>query len=445
MSLQVIHSFVARGEASHGDVSCPVVVTGSYPVFSPDPAKCRVVPDMDGLVGGKGSPLSEQHTTNLRGKTEHGKEIWVPDFRVSSYSSFRARDQMRPEQVVWEGIADFFVEGDLKEFEALEGEIIYSIFTSPAPIADSGVSYVPSDDGTITIWKGGERKGIRWETGLGEAELIDTYTYHRDESVGLDPAMTRIKRCQITIKTASTGTVSLGAMLADLREKFDKALGLLSFLSRRRVVWYEAEVVFCPRDSLVQDFRRAVARRNQWLGYGSAQTSPPSSIDILVRHKALKNGLFQRLLKNYESSPNYGTIHQAMIHLLVSHERAYIENRYTSAYTALECLVYGLGREKTASFRRRSFPDRLGALLKEHNLDVIKLWPPNSDLSGELKSLARRRNVYFHEGKMEDHRVYLLDLNRIQNLIEIWILRLLDCPDEASNPSAIGHLVPITK
>lgn len=480
MNLQVIHSFVARGEATRNGISFPVTISGNYPVFAPNPVHCTIMPDMDALPAGVIVPFSEQNVVNISGLTEQGKQIWIPDFHVDRITNTRPRDQMFGGQMHWEGVADLFLEGDLDEFDASDGRIIYTIYTSPSSIAESGVMYELRGDGTIQIWEGDERKSIRWRTPLGEAEFIDGYVYHQNENVGLDQAIVRIKRCVIVIEIQNTDVASFKSMLTDLKEIFEKALWLFSFLSRKRVVWYEAKIVFYPDNNLVKDSRQAIARRNQWLGFGNDEMVT-HNYPLINRQVMINDGLFAQLLTNYESSEHYSTLRQVMTHLLVSHERAYIENQYASAYTALECLVYGLDNDNNVGYllgsnpfkklskkvrelireeipednvveginkkipelRRRTFLEQLLIQAGKHGVDLTKLWPPGTDVEKELHALVKRRNVYIHQGKTEDSKIVLFDLNRIQNLVELWILKILGCPDKAINGAAIGHLAPI--
>lgn len=485
MSIQSIHQFVARGEVYRDEISLPVTITGSYDTLAADPVQCTIMPHMENLVGGV---FDKGHTLQIRGKTELGKEIWIPELRVEKFSTAHPRDPEASDQASWEGVAKLFAEGDLKEFDASNGEIICSIFTSPTPIALSGVSYVTDHDGTVKMWEGDEkkRKPILWQTNLGEAELIDTYSYHRNEKVGHNQTLIQIQRCQITTKIRLSGQISFKTIISELESEFDNALLLLSFLGRSRVVWYEAQVVYYPDsdDNLSRDFRMANVRRDQWLGYRyDHENLRFSMVNVLVKHHALRNGAFQQLLVNYEKSQYHDIIRQAIIHLLASHERAYLENQYVSAFTALECLVFGLGEsnkindilganrfkklskklrqlvrseitdemvaedviKKLPELKRRAFLDRVFMLIQKYDPDLKKLWPPDADIKMEMKRAIGRRNNFFHQGKIDDYDLLMYDLNRLQNLVELLILKVLDCPDEILNQSALGHLVPIQR
>ncbi len=402
------------------------------------------MPDMEKLAG---RVIGENNTLQLRGRTGSGKEIWIPELRVEKYTTFNPRDVESPRQVLWEGIAQLFVEGDLAEFDADEGGIICAILTSPTPVALSFVSYVSHEDGTIDMWEGDERKRIpiRWHTSLGDAEFIDTYFDHRGEQAGPNPATVRIRRCQITTRARLAGRVSFAKLIDDLRAEFEDALLLLSFLGRSRVVWYEVQVAFFPDSS--KDFHRAyrsaTARRDQWLGFRERREDLQSPVvDTLVRHESLREGVFQQLLAGYEASPHRDTIRRAIVHLLASHERSYLENRYVSAFTAMECLVFGLGRgtdvttllsashyrklahrirqlirddmpdvqvaqdviKKIPELRRRAFADQV---LRLTTSDLLKqLWPPDTDnVEEQMRQIITRRNVYMHQGRINDSHI----------------------------------------
>jgi hypothetical protein len=167
----------------------------------------------------------------------------------------------------------------------------------------------------------------------------------------------------------------------------------------------------------------------------------------------------------------------------MAHGRSYIEPRIGIIYSALDGFMNGLDTDNQVAYqlgssrfdklskklrrlireevdeqeiadgiikklpelRRRSFVERLLMLIERYDLNVTKLWPPGADIASELQALVRRRNVYVHQGKIEDYGPYLLDLYRILNLIELWILKLLEYPDAALNLLALNSYLPINK
>ncbi len=477
MNLQSIRDFVARGDAFRDDVSVPVTIIGSYDSLGYGPVQCTVIPDVGKPRSGSGSLFDGQHL-QLRGITRLEKGIWIPRFRVDTTT--HAGDR-----ISWKGIAEFFVEsvvGGLNEFDASGGQITCSAFLPPTPIALSHAVFAKKGDGTITIVEG-ERKPICWNTTLGAAELIDTYRYHDGDKAGLDQASIRVRRCQVTVKIQSSGTISLRSISRDLEDALDEALWLLSFLSRKRIPWYGAEVYFDPGDGSSRDFRKAVVRREQWIGYEHERQAELSWVDLLVKQEALREGLFQQLYANYEASLFRNTIRRAIPYLLMAHGRGYIEPRIGIIYSALEGLVNSLDEDnqvsrlldshsfkklskklahliqgeieeqdiveginrKLGGLNQRSFVDCLLMLIKKYDLDVTELWPHGADIPSELRKLMRRRNIYVHQGKIDDYDLYIFDFYRILNLVELWILKLLDCPDTAINSLALRSHVPINK
>lgn len=410
----------------------------------------------------------------LRGTTELNEGIWIPEFRITEFTN--ARDQ-----VSLRGVAEFFIKGDVGEFDASGGTIICAAIIPLTPIALSHASYEPTEDGVITLAQGSERRGIRWSTGLGEAELIDKYHYLH-EKIGSDNALVQVQRCQISIAVRPEGTVSLPTILLNLREILDDALWLLSFLGRKRTAWYQGEAVFSPEEYSSGSIRAATARREQWLGFQNDEKAAASSGDVLVRQNLLRDGLFQQLLANYQASQFHDTIRRIIPFLLGAHESGYFEAQYVSAWSALEGLVDDLGEEadvtyllkrgafdrlskklrdfirsevkdgdiaagvitKLPELRRRSFRERLEILVEEYGLNLARLWPAGSDIVSELRDLVQRRDVFVHRGRMDDLDLYASDLRHVQRLVELWTLRLLDCPDEATNASAL-RVIPLAR
>jgi len=318
--------------------------------------------------------------------------------------------------------------------------------------------------------------------------LIDDYAYF-NENLGFDKALIRVQRCQIEISSQFDDPISLPSALDALNTTLDKPLLLLSFLNRRYITWYAAHATFIPNETSPEGFRgirRAVAHYKRFEGYGS-HTQTSLWLDVPVEAQTLKNGLFQQLLANLENSPYYHVIHKTIPHLLKSHEGGYFQGRLGSVYLALESLVDGLSEEDSVSFllnssrfkklskklrdlirdeiaeqevskgiinklselRRRSFLDRFLVIFKKHGVGTIlgavldKLYELNysklryrstSDILISLEEVIKRRNIHIHQGKLDSE--HYNDLSLLQNLVELWLLKLLNCPDEAINASA---------
>ncbi len=170
MKQLVDHEFVARGEAFRGDISAPITIRGTYSDFEPKPVQCIVMPETSVWPSGFNA-FNEANPAQMKCKAHDGEDVWISG--LSQVSSYGNGDQMH-----WEGVAETFLKGDLDEFDATDGEIICTAYIPPTALARTDANYTYSNDGTIVMeLHGSAREGIRWNTKLGLAELIDNYEY----------------------------------------------------------------------------------------------------------------------------------------------------------------------------------------------------------------------------------------------------------------------------
>jgi len=92
--------------------------------------------------------------------------------------------------------------------------------------------------------------------------------------------------------------------------------------------------------------------------------------------------------------------------------------------------------DKLPELQRRSIRAQINLQLQKYQIDLETLWPQSTDTQEDLRLLVNRRNTYLHQGKMEDVGKYLQDIERLQVLLEAFILRVLECPDNCINPLA---------
>ncbi len=487
MNPRDVHDFIAHGSISRGDVFVPATLVGSYPRYGFGHVKCSVVVARNEWNPDFG-PLSDyQNRIQLKGKTEDGNDIWSPDFRPSNYISGFLHEPSPNDRLTFKGIATFIVEGDLSNFNASKGVTNCYVSISPTPLTiDRGRSYIKSYDGTIGK-RGSKRKGIRWSTKLGKAELIDNYEYI-DEKVGFDPAIVQVQKCQITLKwKTQRRDASLQVLLSDLESILDEPLLLLSFLSRESITWYEAKADFTSKDYSTEVHRTAIARRDQNLMYENAISANLSPFDIPIMPEVLRNGIFQALLEQYEKSPLKNTIRQTIQYLLASSETGYFEARLGLIYAALESLVDGLSKfhqiaylmgsskfkklskeleetifdklskileeviqekvpeediakgiiGKLPELRRPPIRDRLLTLLEKHKLNKLRF---GADIVTTVEGILSRRNTYIHTGAV-DYDKHFDDFLLLRELIELWVLTLLGCPNDSINTSAYRKII----
>lgn len=77
------------------------------------------------------------------------------------------------------------------------------------------------------------------------------------------------------------------------------------------------------------------------------------------------------------------------------------------------------------------------AVLEIYKLNKIRM---SSDINTAIEGILTRRNVYIHTGAV-DYDKHFNDFFLLHELIEIWILTLLDCPDTAISRRAFRHII----
>jgi hypothetical protein len=491
MDIQATHEFVAHGEMTRNVVSIPVTIVGKYPSYGLGSVECKFVIETANWPPKFGDPFDYQNPIQLSGKTEGGLDIWSPEFRLTKATRGLSHEPSSGDPLSMEGTTAFFVEGNLGNFNASKGKTVCVVSLTPTPLAllTDGY-YLRYWDGTITRRNktSKTRKGIRWKTRLGQAELIDNYEYI-DERVGFNVASIQVQKCQITIKVGTRRrNVSLRIIISELEKTLEEPLLILSFLSRQSVSWYEAKAAFLSKDYATEVHRDAIARRQQNLFYDSEIDIKVSRLNVPVEPQALQEGLFQTILDAYIQSPLHTTIRQAIQYLLLSYERGgYFEARLGLIYAALESLVDGLSKHhgmtylmggnrfkklskelegsifkklsqileeviqekvpeeeiakgiigKLPELRRPPIRERLLKLLEIYKLSKIRM---SSDINTAIEGILTRRNAYIHTGAV-DYDKHFNDFFLLQELIEIWILTLLDCPDTAISRRAFRHII----
>ena len=457
--------FVARGKMKLDDISIPVIVHGTYNSYEPIPVSCTIAPDGRRKIS---KHIYSFDKIEIKATTNEGEEIRILGLERITTSHTGSK-------TIWRGIAGYFIKGQLKKFSAVGSEIHCSLFIPFTPLASADVNYMQSFDGTITLDKDSKREGIKWKTSLGQAELIDNYEFV-DDKVGIDKATIRIRRCQIHLIIKPKGRVSLENLMRKLPDSFDETLKLISFFSRKRITWYGAEIMAIPGKEN-SEFRQAISYRQSWLGFQQDQGDKQTWIDMVVDLADLRSGLFEKLHENYHRSPYKTIIERTISFLLISYEQGYFESHIANTYSALETIIAGLDsnngdetsnslspgdfrrlsrklrnviREevrdeqiydgiirKIGELNRRPILDRLMALLRKHEVPTEKIWPSNTDLQAELGKIIRRRNIYIHQGRIDNFEQYYDDYSRLRILIELWLLRLLECPNDSINEVAL--------
>jgi hypothetical protein len=472
MPIQMTSKFVAVGKALINDEWLPVTITGNRTKFGPEPVKCSVLLDLSLKESwlNKLTGLST-HLTQFQGQTVDGYHIWATDFEqeiVTAYSTM----------IKWEGTAKRFIESNTGDINVINGEVTYSIFLPPIPL--TSVDPKHSSD-AISLEGNDEYEFISWNTETDRARLIYSNLY-LEETIGMDKAIVKVQKYEIKIQRNVSNASSIIDLFNNLDEKVNDAITLISFICRKYVEWYAAQVNYIINTSC-RDYNLAEAilyrltssayRVNQLIRHAW-------DADTLIRKEHLATDIFQKILKNYTKFKYKHMIHQTILYLLKSYEDNYLEIRLANLYSALETLVDGLSKEndivnslgngdfkklsrrlrqvikdelegdplaaedvikKLSELQRRSFIDRWLELLRIYSVDSSLNWllensfasaprtyETSNDILSLLSAVLKRRNNYIHQGILDNEHC-IADLRLIQTLIELWILKLLDCPD----------------
>ncbi len=476
MIVQLERRFSGRGELSSGSRTVPVTLSAGYRLYEPDPVICKVFQAASAGFAFQSRDFAGKPTIGaMRGMTERGQSFWIPEFVFDEASPASGRSSNHE----YEGVARFFASGDLETFDATGGVIVCQA-TIPS------LHFAWTDDLADRPRVGNgtpEPRAIRWNTMLGEARLRSREDIAMPPEgsffpaqLGVHHAIVRVDKDEVRLEVRSAGSVALGAILRDLQGALDSALWLISLISHKRIVWYEAQAYFVPEGLPLEPQhaqRSAYARCQQWFGYESQLDNR-----FVLNPERLKGGLFEQLVAAFELSPAKEAIRQAITFLLASYEAGYFTAQLGSLYAALEGLTDRLGDEhglinlldkasfkrlskklrdtireniedtstqqeiigKLGELQRRSIRERLMGLFQRHNVPVERLWPYGANIADELQQILRRRNEFIHQGKFvsRDDEAYLYDFERLQWIIELWVLKLLGCPDEALDLSQPG-------
>lgn len=404
----------------------------------------------------------------IDGITEMGEPIWIRGISIKQITGFNHL----------EGSANVFLKGDFEVKAKLTETIFVHAITSSSPLIIPEWNYILSYDGTIER-RGNdkERKGIYWENSQGKANLIDNYEYVSGGEDNKDVSI-RIRTNSLFLTIIPEEEMEIKELLIQLPTILYEDLRLLSFIGRKRIICSEASV----RVQSENNTSHAFARYKTWGGFYNLPADQ-GIMRSLLKPNALHEGVFKNLIENYRKSEYKAVIDRTIPYLITSYEDGYLETHLINAYAALESMVDGIGStlnqeyltgnnqfkkfskiieerirveiedpeiaegiiKKIPELRRRIFLDRLLNLITNQGVNTNLIWPPNTDEAKEFQNLIKRRNLLIHQGILEPGNSCLYDLNRVQKLVELWILKLLDCPVDAINEFGLWRGAPINE
>jgi hypothetical protein len=246
----------------------------------------------------------------------------------------------------------------------------------------------------------------------------------------------------------------LKAFAKELSTGVEDVLRVLSLLSRRFVHWTSIEIDTFPIGRSVWHRAVQVSQRNDGRGQ-------------LVNQYRLPAGSIGRLVDTFRTRPDRQSISAAIIYLIAILDLPQLESGFTSAFTALEALVQGLGQKKgnadtidrktfdqlaralrssirafdserklpegavttliakLPEMRRRPIVPRVVEAVADLAVNWDDLWPPGTDLTSALEACYRRRNKFIHQGEFASPRQAFVDTHRIHDLTERMLFRLI--------------------
>jgi hypothetical protein len=444
--------------------SAKVNLSASYFEHSSDPVILSFWSDDKDAKRLFQSAMDYPYEISFIGSDVFGRSIYIKGINIIQLQN----------QKILNASAKFFIEGSDLEINPNDVNNEFQLVLTQVPLLQSELFYSLNYDGTISKQTSRGRQGIRWTTKFGKAQLIDNYSYETSFDSG--KVIKRLKEIVINYSFQTTNISTLRELLLQIPYILEEDLSLLSFICRKRIICTEI------RFHNYLSMQRVNAKHDKWSGFYK-YSKDTSSVNCLINYKKLQRGLFNSLLNNYINSPYKDILSKSLPHIISSYEDGYLEAHIASAFFALEGLVNAVGemkginqiqpnnefkrfskklkmeidhleiqkndkdsiKEKLSELNRRSFSEKLIILLKDFNVDTKLIWPPNIDQVAEFHNIVKRRNNLIHKGEIDGNTIPLYDLNRIQKITELWILKLLNCPDEAINKISLYRDAQIDK
>ena len=465
---QTVNTFNAKGNYHLQEASIPVQLTGTYKSYSDDPVEICVWSEDRNAPEIFSNSMSYPFAIWFEGESDRGEDILMKGIRPFQFENFTHLNAS----------VDVFIIGDLESRVKSGEELVTHSKVTSTPVIIPEWHYLRSFDGTISVpGDKKERNGICWNNYQGKAQLIDDYEYINGDKDNKEVTL-RLQTNSLFLTINPNIEMDLKDVFLQLPKFLSEDLKLLSFIGRKRIAVTEATT----RTGTKNQSSFTFARYRTWGGFYS-QPSDESFLRSVIWPRFLQQGLFENLITNFRSSQYKQIIDRSISHLLTSYEDGYLETHLVNAYAALETMVDGIGEiynqnfllgnnqfkrlskkieetirqevrdentlqgiiKKLPELRRRRFLDRLLFLLNTQGVNSKLIWPPNTDEPKEFHEILKRRNDLIHQGVVSSINSSVLDLNRIQKLVELWILKLLECPDDSINVHSLWHDAPINQ
>lgn len=468
MALEFNKEIVGHGSVTGEDATgCQAFIKLHYQEHQPQTISCEIVCAQENATLFKTLLFNRHSQPLIVGRLESGEKLRLGRIMSCTVSGCRATMEI-----------ESFSHGYEESLPFESGKYYITIYILDTPIAHvQGISE-RSYLGTIRTERTGP-EGIRWQTPVGEMTLADFYEYEK-ANVGIEKGLLQVQRCQIRLEGNIQPSLNVSKLFEALENELEDALLVVSFLSRRWVLWYELSGMFIPEDGLEYSIVNVKKRREV------SQVSPNQYRECLLDNRTLSEGSFQGLLIAYQTSPVKETLRRAMIFAVSSYERDVLESQIVSIYSAVEALVDGMSKkerimyslnktdfeslsqklrecvldffernieslksspqeviDKLPELRRVPLKDRLLKLCGQYGVETGDLWLDGTIPEDGFGEIFRRRNMLIHQGALLDPQDLYEDLVRLRTVAERFVLKLLSLPSEKIWPWAFQDLARV--
>jgi hypothetical protein len=350
-----------------------------------------------------------------------------------------------------------------------------SVEFTPTPFAPEEYDVVAWSTGPI-VPQGEQRGPWLIPLSLGTAQFSVLFDH---ETAMLGGHETRIQVPHPTLFLqlgAGNRFARIDDLFSAIEEELDDFARLLSFFSRQRVGWYHVGV-----DSLVPDSHtKPIQRSERWRAvFGS--TSESRELRQLVWPGRLNAADLGDMFKNLRRSPYREALVIAIAFLIDTFGDRWLEERATSAFTALETIVAGINQVDNIEYildedtfnalrkqiratvksldaqgvtrdQRRAIYAKLPELnrppivpamvrvAKRFGVNTARIWRIAADVEQVLGKAYGRRSALTHTGRLVDPEATVVDYPRVHALAEQIIYKMLGARDQWLDYSAYYHV-----
>jgi hypothetical protein len=214
----------------------------------------------------------------------------------------------------------------------------------------------------------------------------------------------------------------------------------------------------------------------------SIETHQPMEVGPMVWPPLLDPDSLDRMLVAWRALPFHDGIGNAMSFLAGVFDGGFLEEKLTASFTALEALVNAIGaarrtdtllqgaarksfdkgirasikalgdklslseaqrtelRESLAGLTRRPIARRVAELIQETGVDLIDLWPHDTDVLTALKVAFTERNGVIHQGRLADIEFAYDTYLRVHAITERLIYHFLEGDERWRRRGVERHL-----